>query len=152
MPENLAILNKKIKNLKIEYKKWEEKNEIDELYLKENLYDILSWIEICENYISEYAKKLDIVSAFLYVNNRKKHDKGVYKITRNTTSIFPSKKIFPSSETYPQKFNIIWKANEVNHGRLNAYKNELKNKEIIKTLDIILELIYQNYTISIDMS
>lgn len=152
MQDNLFILNKKIKNLKREYRKWEKDNEVDELYLKENLFDILSWIEICKNYINEDAKNSDVISGFLYVNNRKKHDTGIYKITKNFTNIYPSTNLFPSNKTYLQKFDVIWDVKEISHGRLLAYQNELKNKDIIETLDIVFEQINQNYIISSDIS
>lgn len=152
MQDNLFILNKKIENLKEKYKNWEKDNKVDELYLKESLFDILSWIEVCENYINEDAKNLDIISGFLYVNNRKKHDKGIYEITDNFNYIYPSNNFFPSSEAYPQKFEIVWNVKEINHGRLLAYQNELKNKNIIETLNIVFEQINQNYIISSDIS
>ena len=152
MQNNLFILNKKIENLKKEYSKWRKNNEIDELYLKENLFDILSWIEVCANYIDESEGRLDIVSGFLYVNNRKKHDTGIYKITKTFTNIYPSTNLFPSSETYLQKLDVIWNVKEIEeHGRFPDYQNELKNKNIIDTLEIVVEQINQHYIISSDI-
>ena len=57
MNENILILEKKVVIFHKLYKKWEGNNTIDELTLKEILYDILSWIEVCCKDIQTLTKK-----------------------------------------------------------------------------------------------
>lgn len=159
MKEELAILYKKINMFNEFYQKSKENNTINEIELKEYLYDILSWIEICIKYIEKYLK-LDrenwkLVNAFKYANNMKKHNQLIYKCTFNRLGTFPSSHSYPFPTLYPSSFNICWrnlpfdpKSCKKQWENYNIY---LKDKNIYETINSIFEIIKQ-YSKFLDIS
>lgn len=146
MNHNIKILIKKVEELHKLYNKWKKNNRIDELQLQEHLYDILSWLEVSfksVNNLSEYESQL--VSAFKYANNVKKHSTSIFKHSLNTYPLYPSVNHFPSNALVPSTFNIWWNVlpldNMTYQNQYSNYNKFLKNKNILSTIDEITKII-----------
>ena len=145
------FFNKKVNNLKEKYKIYEENNHIAEEELRELILDVLSWFEICikeDTFINDTA----LVSAFRYINNKKKHAREIYKYNFTTQALFPGNNVFPSSQLYPSKFNVIWcnidtETCEKRKGQWKNYQGVLANKNILETIDFLLDAMKRHYEI-----
>lgn len=143
---DIRILEKKIEILKDNYQKFKEHNKIDEDILRENICDVLSWIEICSKDDSKYTEKdLGKLRAFKYVNNKKKHSNTVEKYNIYSTALFPSDDLYPSETLYPSDFEIKWSEIALDEtgfkSQYNNYIKYLKGKDIITTIDEIYNVI-----------
>lgn len=146
MNDNIKILITKVEELHKLYEKWEKDNKIDDLKLQEYLYDILSWLEVCfkdMNDLSESERQL--VSAFKYANNVKKHSQSIFNHSVKSYPLYPSKNTYPSNALFPSSFNIWWNVLPLDDNRYqnqyNNYNNCLKNKNILSTIDEITNVI-----------
>lgn len=148
MNENILILEKKVVIFHKLYKKWEGNNTIDELTLKEILYDILSWIEVCCKDIQTLTKKESkLISAFKYANNVKKHSVSVFECSLRTVALLTSDDLFSSDNLFPSSFDIKWNDLPLDNMKFkcqyNNYNEYLKGKSILDTLDELINIINQ---------
>ena len=128
MNDNLRILKKKINILKEKCEEYKSINEIDELGLKECIYDVLSWIEVCIKDISKEDKeKRGKLSAIRYANNLKKHSTTVFRYNLNSYPLYSSSDLCPSNALYKNQHN--------------NYIKYLEGKEVLKTIDEIYKII-----------
>lgn len=152
MNEEIIILDKKIEIFNRNYMKYKENNCIDNIELKESLFDVLSWFEICFKNMnqlnnSEQNKK----RAIAYANNMKKHSVSIFEYTLNTLALYPSDDLFPSNDLYPSEFIIYW--NELpldKRGFINQYKcynTFLKGKDIYTSINEIYMIIKKYYNL-----
>lgn len=150
MDDDLFILEKKIKDINELYNKCKIQNWIIDRELKECLYDLLGWFEICFKKLKG-LNKLDEekVSAIKYANNVKKHSESIFRHTTETFALYPSSDLFPSKDLYPSDFNIFWNTLPLDNpkytNQYNNYSKHLEGKEIIPTLDEIFTIIKKYY-------
>lgn len=148
MDDEKLILSKKIQIFEDFYNRCKNENKIDEILLKEYLYDVLTWIEVCIktidiNKLSKIEQKK--IRGIKFANNQKKHSIYLYKFNANFYSSFPSNELFPSNNNFPSKFDILWNELKLDDKK---YKNQfinynkyLKDKNILECFKDILEII-----------
>lgn len=85
------------------------------------------------------------LSAFKYVNNKKKHSNTLEKYNIHSTPLFPSNDLYPSETLYPSDFGIRWSEIALDETRFksqyNNYVKYLKGEDIITTIDEIYNVI-----------
>lgn len=149
--DDLKILDKKINEFNKLYKDYKTNNKIDELELKEIIYDILNHFEICLKGVNNLNKEdIKIISAIKYANNIKKHSKSIFDHTLKTLALYPSDNLYPSDSLYPSEFKIWWNDLPLDSSKYvlqyKNYNNYLKNKDVYKTINEIYKIIKINYT------
>ncbi len=101
-------------------------------------------IHLMMDYMERYFKEDDIVRAYKYVNNKLKHKGGrlVHSELRGGFS-FPFEYSMESEE-----FRIVWKYQTDTskyENQLKFYNNILAGKEVIKTIEPLVEKIKNGY-------
>lgn len=151
--DELIILKNKKNKLNNLYKKFKQKNSIDELLLKENINDILGQIEVClkrVNYKKIPEKYKKITRAFRYANNLKKHSNYVFEYTLKTFNLIASENLIVSENLILSDFKILWKElpydenpNDKEHSKnqFENYNEFLKGKELMPTINGVCKII-----------
>jgi hypothetical protein len=150
MDDNILILEKKIKDFNILYNKYKTQNCIIDAELKECLYDLLGWFEVCFKKIDNLIKlDEEKISAVKYANNIKKHSNSIFRYTLRTFALYPSSGLFPSKNLYPSDFNIFWNTLPLDNPKFanqyNNYLKHLKGKEMLPTLNDVYNIIKKYY-------
>lgn len=141
MTEELKILEKKVIHLNQIYEIYKETHEINEIELKEDVYDVLSWIEICIRGIKFRKEHVSIISAIKHANNAKKHNASLYKCTKTLMGLYPP--YLPSSNTYPGKSDIYWCEISLgyNENQFKNYNQFLLNKELVPSINWVFAIV-----------
>lgn len=150
MTDDILILEKKMNDFILLYDKYKNQNFTVDIELKENLYDLLGWFEVCIKKITNLSKlDEEKISALKYAYNKKKHSNSIFRYTNLTHAIFPSPDLFPSENLYPSDFNIFWNALPLEDPKYtnqhNNYSKHLEGKEMLPTLNEILEIVKKYY-------
>lgn len=148
--DEIKILNKKIIEFNNLINEFKQKNEINELELKETLNDLLSQIEITLKRTKIENKNKKLIFAIKYVNNIKKHSTSIYNYSIKTLPLYPSSKLYPSDNLYPSDFNIWWEELPLDDKQFiyqyKCYNDCLLNKDLVESINDIYKIIKLNYT------
>lgn len=146
--DELNILIKKTNEFKEYYNNCKNKNYVNELDIKEKLYDILGMHEVCLKHVDKGSlteEELGIISGIKYANNLKKHSESIFSYNLNTYNNYPSSNTFPSVVTKPSVFGIWWNELPLDNGkaskRYRMYNQYIKNHKVSTILYDVLDII-----------
>ncbi len=148
------ILDKKMEIFNNYYNKFKDDNEVNEIELKECLFDVLSWLEICLNHVNVKklsTKEQQIISAIRYANNMKKHSAQIFNYILSTPALYPSPDLYPSSDLFPSSFSVFWNDLPLEDSKFksqyNRYNSILKGKDLYTSLNEIYLIINSYFSV-----
>ena len=148
------ILDKKMEIFNNYYNKFKDDNEVNEIELKESLFDVLSWFEICLNHVNVKklsTKEQQIISAIRYANNKKKHSAQIFNYTLSTKALYTSDDLYPSPDLFSSSFSVFWNDLPLEDSKFkpqyNRYNSILKGKDLYTSLNEIYHIINSYFSV-----